>query len=108
MSDHLPIYQITEYSYKTSNNLAYSKNRLVNEETVGALVNDLKEIHWNTIIHREDVHFMYNTFSGNVAYLYNKNCPTVTNKVKGKNSRVDKPWIRTSLKMHVGKKTCYI
>ena len=44
MSDHLPIYQITEYSYKTSNNLAYSKKRVVNEETVGELVNDLKEI----------------------------------------------------------------
>ena len=38
MSDHLPIYQITEYSYKTNNNLAYSKSRVVNEETVGALV----------------------------------------------------------------------
>ena len=33
---------------------------------------------------------MYNTFSGNVANLYNKNCPIGTNKVKGKNSRVDK------------------
>ena len=50
MSDHLSIYQITEYSYKTSNNLAYSKRRVVNEETVCALVNDLKEINWNTIM----------------------------------------------------------
>ena len=39
MSDHLPIYQITEHSYKTSNNLAYSKKRVVNEGTVCALVN---------------------------------------------------------------------
>ena len=44
MSDHLPIYQITENSYNTSNNsyLAYSKKRVVNEETVCALVNDLE------------------------------------------------------------------
>ena len=70
MSDHPPIYQITEYSYKTSNNIAYSKRRVVNEGTVCALVNDLKEINWNTIIHREDVNVMYNTFSGNVANLY--------------------------------------
>ena len=105
MSDHLPIYQITEYSYKTSNNLAYSKRRVVNEETVCSLVNDLKEKNWNTIIHREDVNFMYNTFSGNVANLYNKNCPIVTNKVKEKNSRVDKPWITKSLKNACRKKT---
>ena len=104
MSDHLPIYQITENSYKTSNDLGYSKKKVVNEETVGALVNDLKEINWNTIIHSEDVNFMYNNFSGNVANLYNKNCPIVTNKVKGKNSRVDKSWMTKSLKNACRKK----
>ena len=108
MSDHLPIYQITENSYKTSHNLAYSKKRVVNEETVCSLVNYLKEINWNTIIHSEDVNCMYNNFSGNVANLYNKNCPIVTNKVKGKNSRVDKPWMTKSLKNACRKKTCYI
>ena len=98
MSDHLPIYQITEYYYKTSNNLAYSKMRVVNEETICALVHYLKEINWNTVIHSEDVNVMYNNFSGNVANLYNKNCPIVTNNVKGKNSRVDTSWMTKSFK----------
>ena len=65
----------------------------MNEETIGALVNDLKEINWSTIIHSDDVNFMYNNFSGNLANLYNQNCPIVSNKVKGKSSRVDKPWM---------------
>ena len=108
MSDHLPIYQITEYSYKTNNNIAYSKRRVVNEEIVGALVNDLKEINWNTLIHSEDVNFMHNNFSGNLANLYNKNCPVVSNKDKRKSSRVDKTWMTKSLKNACRKKTCYI
>ena len=99
---------LIENAYKTINNLAYSKKRVVNEETVCALVNDLKEINWNTIIHSEDVNLIYNNFSGNVANLYNKNCPIVTNKVKGKNSRVDKPWMTKSLKNACRKKKLVI
>ena len=46
------------------------------------LINDLKETNWNTVIHSENVNFMYDTFSEKLANSYKKNCPIVKEKVK--------------------------
>ena len=63
MSDHLPIYQITEYAHCRSNKILYKKRRVVNEKNLAVLIKDLKETNWNTVIRSENVDIMYDTFS---------------------------------------------
>ena len=62
MSDHLPIFQITEYAEKNKNELFYSKKRVVNEKAIDAIRHDLLNTDWNLIEDSEDVNLMYNTF----------------------------------------------
>ena len=95
VSDHLPIYQITEYAHCTNKKIVYNKRRVVNETNLAVLINDLKETNWNTVIHSENVNFMYDTFSEKLANSYNKNCPIMNEKKRKK--RTDKPWMTKSL-----------
>ena len=95
VSDHLPIYQITEYAHCTNMKIVYNKRRVVNEKNLAVLINDLKETNWNTVIHSENVNFMYDTFSEKLANSYNKNCPIINEKIK--KNRTDKPWMTKSL-----------
>ena len=96
MSDHLPIYQITEYAHNCRNNkIVYNKRRNVNEHNMEVLIKDLTETNWDTVIRSENVNCMYDTFSEKLANSYNTNCPIVNEKVKKR--RTDKPWMTKSL-----------
>ena len=94
-SDHLPIYQITEYAHCKNKKIPCNRRRIVNEKNIAVLINDLKETNWNTVIHSENVNVMYDTFSEKLANSYNKNCQIVNEKVK--KTGADKPWITKSL-----------
>ena len=92
MSDHLPIFQITEYAEKNKNELFYSKKRVVNEKAIDAIRHDLLNTDWNLIEDSEDVNLMYNTFmyytdileinKGNVKETW-KIINSIINKKKG-------------------------
>ena len=91
MSDHLPIFQITEYAEKNKNELFYSK-KIVNEKAIDAIRHDLLNTDWNLIEDSEDVNLMYNTFmyytdileinKGNVKETW-KIINSIINKKKG-------------------------
>ena len=99
ISDHLTIFQITEYIHNKRSNVTYNKRRIVNEQNINVMVNELKETNWYKILNSEVVNMMYNTFTEK---LY-KTCPIVKQKIV--NKRSDKPWTTKSLKQACKKST---
>ena len=72
MRDHLPIYQITEYAHCRNKKIIVYNNSQLMKKNLAVLINDLKETNWNTVIHSENVNFMYDTFSEKLANSYKK------------------------------------
>ena len=96
MSDHLPIFQITECTHFKCSKVVYNKRRIVNDQKLNVLMNELNKTNWNKILCSEDVNDMYNTFTDKLTKIYNTVCPIV--KQKTINKRTDKPWMTSSLK----------
>ena len=70
ISNHLPIFQITEYIHNKRNNITYNKRRTVNEQDINVMMNELKETNLNKILNSKDVNVMYNTFTEKLTKLY--------------------------------------
>ena len=102
MSDHLPIFQITECTHFKCSKVVYNRRRIVNDQKLNVLMNELKETNWNKILCSEDVNEMYNTFTDNLTKIYNTVCPIVNQKTI--NKRTDKPWMTSTLKQACKKK----
>ena len=51
--------------------IVYNNSQLM-KKNLAVLINDLKETNWNTVIHSENVNFMYDTFSEKLANSYKK------------------------------------
>ena len=102
ISDHLPIFQITEYIHNKCSNVTYNNRRIVNQHNINVLMNELNETNWNKILNSEDVNVMYNTFTEKLTKIYNTTCPIVKQKIV--NKRPDKPWMTNSLKQACKKK----
>ena len=89
MTDHLPIFQITEYKHNNNITIIHSGRRLTNERNINTLINDLVNADWKEIYDSDDINCMYNTFTVKITELYQSNCPIIYEKVKRK--RPDKP-----------------
>ena len=108
ISDHLPIYVVTEYIHHEAKHKTYIKKRLVNEERKRAFIKDLEKCNWDEILTEEDVNITYNKFINLFTNLCNSNCP-VSNCTHDtvKNKRPDKPWMTNSLKKNSKKNLLY-
>ena len=102
MTDHLPIFQITEYKHNNNITIIQSSRRLTNERNINTLINDLVNADWKEIYDSDDINCMYNTFTEKITELYQSNCPVIYEKVKRK--RPDKPWMTNGLKNACRKK----
>ena len=102
MTDHLPIFQITEYKHNNNITIIHSSRRLANERNINTLINDLVNADWKEIYDSDDINCMYNTFTEIITELYQSNCPIIYEKVKRK--RPDKPWMTNGLKNACRKK----
>ena len=92
ISDHLPIFQTTEYIHNKRSNVTYKKNRrTVNQQNINLMMNELKETNWNKILNSEYVNVMYNTFTEKLTKIYNTTCRIVKQKIV--NKQPDKPWV---------------
>ena len=110
ISDHLPIYVVTQYIHKETLNKTCIKKRVINDVTKKALIKDLENCNWDEILAEEDVNITYNKFVNLFTNLFNTNCPVNTSNItegKRKNKRPDKPWMTTCLKNACKKKTYY-
>ena len=110
ITDHLPIYVVTQYVPKETLNKTCIKKRVINDVTKKAFIKDLENCNWDEILAEEDVNITYNKFVNLFTNLCNTNCPVNTSnitQVKRKNKRPDKPWMTTCLKNACKKKTCY-
>ena len=105
MTDHLPIFQITEYKHNNNITIIHRSRRLTNERNINALINDLVNADWKEIYDSDDINCMYNTFTEIITELYQSNCPIIYEKVKRK--RPDKPWMTNGLKNACRKKTYF-
>ena len=90
MTDHLTIFQITEYKHNKTMTIILNSKRLTNERNINTLINDLVIADWKQIYDSDDINCMYNTFTDKITELYHSNCPIIYEKVKRK--RPDKPW----------------
>ena len=50
MTDHLPIFQITEYKHNNNITRIHSSRRLTNERNINTLINDLVNADWKAIM----------------------------------------------------------
>ena len=103
MTDHLPIFQLTEYKHNKKVTIILNSKRLTNERNINTLINDLVIADWKPIYDSDDINCMYNTFTDKKTELYHSNCPIIYEKVKRKRS--DKPWMTNGLKNAYRKKT---
>ena len=89
MTDHLPIFQITEYKHNKKMPIIFNSKRLNNESNINTLIHDLVKADWKEIYDSDDINCMYNYFTEKITELYHSNCPIIYEKVKRK--RPDKP-----------------
>ena len=75
ISDHLPIYAVTEYIHQEAKHQTYRKKRLVNEERKRVFIKDLEKCNWDEIVTEEDANITCNKFINLFTNLYNSNCP---------------------------------
>ena len=102
MTDHFPIFQITEYKHNNNITIIHRSRKLTNERNINALINDLVNADWKEIYDSDDINCMYNTFTEIITELYQSNCPIIYEKVKRK--RPDKPWMTNGFKNACRKK----
>ena len=102
MTDHLPIFQTTEYKHNKKMPIIFNSKRFNNESNINTLINDLVKADWKEIYDSDDINCMYNSFTEKITDLYHSNRPIVYEKVKRK--RPDKPWMTNGLKNACRKK----
>ena len=63
MTDHLPIFQITEYKHNKKMPIIFNSKRLNNESNINTLINYLVKADWKEIYDSDDINCMYNSFT---------------------------------------------
>ena len=102
-SDHLPIFQITDFGINcTKNNSVYNKKRIVTDRNICEIISDLEKTEWDEMLNSDDVNVSYETFVNKLTDIYSKKCPVVTSMVN--NKRPNTPWMTNGLKNACKKK----
>ena len=102
MTDHLQIFQITEYKHNNNITIIHTSRRLTNERNINTFIIYLVNADWKEKYDSDDINCMYNTFTEIMTELYQSYCPIIYEKVK--RNRPDKPWMTNGLKNACRKK----
>ena len=95
LSDHLPVFQITNYQPQIYNTPAKFKTREITQSSIANFQNELHEINWDEIASFTSPNESYNRFSDILLPIYNKHFPL---KTRHTNTNVgSKPWFSTGL-----------
>ena len=103
ITDHLPIFVFCTYPNPNRADQKFNvKKRIINENTLLSLSNNLAEECWDNVFRSADVDTAYGEFMTTFSKQYNICCPMKT--VRNSFTRRDKPWITNGLKNACHKK----
>ena len=103
ISDHLPIFVFCTYpNPNRADQKCNVKKRIINENSLLSLSNNLAEECWDNVFRSADVDTAYGEFMTTFSKQYNICCPMKT--VRNSFTRRDKPWITNGLKNACHKK----
>ena len=103
ITDHLPIFVFCTYpNPNRADQKCNVKKRIINENTLLSLSNNLAEECWDNVFRSADVDTAYGEFITTFSKQYNICCPMKT--VRNSFTRRDKPWITNGLKNACHKK----
>ena len=103
ITDHLPIFVFCTYpNPNRADQKCNVKKRIINENTLLSLSNNLAEECWDNVFRSADVDTAYGEFMTTFSKQYNICCPMKT--VRNSFTRRDKPWITNGLKNACHKK----
>lgn len=107
ISDHLPVFSITDYSIYRRNVQGFVYNRRLDEGSLSSFYQSLNQVSWDMVYAEDDVHKAYDHFIDIIMKLYNECCPV--RKMSIKTIKSDKAWVTKGLKNACKKKkTLYI
>ena len=96
ITDHLPIFVFCTYpNPNRTDQKCNVKKRIINENTLLSLSNNLAEECWDNVFRSADVDTAYGEFMTTFSKQYNICCPMKT--VRNSFTRRDKPWITNGL-----------
>lgn len=98
ISDHLPIFNLVEYSYSRNHKTKctkYSYVRQLKEQNVSNFSERLHNLDWTDVYETDNVNACYTSFMALFTDSFNISCPVVKVKHKQENSR--KPWLTKGL-----------
>ena len=97
ISDHLPIFYVTEYrGLSSTNKETYKIIRRCSEKNINKFKKRLETHDWKSVLKETNVDKAYDEFITRIKTIYNEECPQSKVKVQVKN--VNKPWFTTGLK----------
>ena len=102
MSDHLPIFCITQGQSVPTNKFITKIIRLINDTTVPDLSNKLNDVDWS-ILDSKNPDDAYETFHNIINKVYNEALPLQVKRYRVHLNK-PKPWITTSLLNSIKKK----
>ena len=103
ITDHLPIFVFCTYpNPNRADQKCNVKKRIINENTLLSLSNNLAEECWDNVFRSADVDTAYGEFMTTFSKQYNICCPMKT--VRNSFTRRNKPWITNGLKNACHKK----
>lgn len=103
MSDHLPVFLISECNYKEkrkSKEIIYKRIRT--EGSIAALKSDLMNWNWITVYNETEVEKAYSLFLDTLIHIYDKHCPRKQYSIK--NNYAKNPWMTKGLQNACKKK----
>ena len=101
LSDHLPIIHAWNTSPMPEKETHSTfKYQLINERSISALKEKLREIDWSDLLLIEDVNVFYERFHNRLSQVYFKHIPVIQKKNKAQH----KPWITASLRKSINEK----
>ena len=104
MSDHLPIFVISE-TPDTTQSVKKLRPILCRKETdnnIALLNQDLAQEEWSDVFRETDTNRAYDVFLNKLVYYYNKNIPLVKKKSRRKNKH---PWITKGIMKSIKTRT---
>ena len=92
LSDHLPVFQITNRITNDSKPLIRTGCRQINKNTVQRLLENLEKENWHDVYESQNTHEAYNTFYDKLYNIYDKCIPYKNHKIaeNGKIQRITK------------------
>lgn len=102
ISDHLPIFFITQYYKPITNKIITKTIRCMTDEAISDLVNKLNDTDWS-VVDNKGTDEAYNIFHDLFDTAYNTALPLQIKKFKLR-SHTHKPWITTSILNSIRKK----